>query len=882
MVAVDASTGVMNALLCKLSKLLEDEYSRLKGVRRQITFLRDELSSMNAVLETLADAEQLDPLKREWRDKVRELSYDIEDCIDDFVDRGEELRTGLKGFFSKLRKLKARREIAGEIEQLKIRTIEASERRRRYDFLEPAQSSGASSALVGIDGPKEHILGWFCKEKEHDDLRVLPIVGSGGLGKTTLANQVYCQLKGQFQCTAFVSVSRNPNMQKILRQMLTEFGISGGALDEERQLIDRIRDHLKDKSRIITTTRNVAIASYCSGDSSYVYQMESLNSSDSRRLFFKRSFGSEELCYPHLEEVSSQILAKCGGLSLAIITLSSLLADKHANDEWNRFFAIHSNRVLTAIGSALANGPNAGNMTKILSLSYFDPSHRMRTCLLYLSVFPEDHRIDKQRLIGRWVAEGFIHEERGRSAYEVGEGYFNDLINRNLIQPVDVEYGQPKACRVHDIILDFITCKAAEENFVTLFDSVEHGHASDYRVRRLCVENRNSNKVTIPTSLILSHVRSLTVFGHCMQESLSTFPALRVLDLGECWELENHHLANIGKLLHLKYLRLRQSRITELPGKIGELRYLETLDIRGTRIQELPPTISRLQRLAHLHVNHMIRFPDGVIGQMQSLEEVENFGVFSYEQGKCLREFSQLSKLRTLKVPNGWSHDTTKRSHLEVIEGYLEILFLPAYRYPVSLESSCPTDACVLRKLHITYCYIDKVPGWMSLLENLGELNLYMFSVRPEDVAVLGAIPSLHFLGLRTYFGTDGRILVAGFRSLKYFDLEIFCCGTSLEFEAGSMPSLEQLKLELRVHKMECLNGASDFGIHRLSALTKVEISIYGDTDGVYDLYEDITVKCVASRLETAIENALGVCVCCGGVHLQSKVWRVNMEYWRL
>lgn len=87
MVVVDASTGVMNALLCKLSKLLEDEYSRLKGVRRQISFLRDELSSMNAVLETLADAEQLNPLKREWRDKVRELSYDIEDCIDDFVDR---------------------------------------------------------------------------------------------------------------------------------------------------------------------------------------------------------------------------------------------------------------------------------------------------------------------------------------------------------------------------------------------------------------------------------------------------------------------------------------------------------------------------------------------------------------------------------------------------------------------------------------------------------------------------------------------------------------------------------------------------------------------------------------------------------------------------
>ncbi|CAM0884469.1 unnamed protein product [Alopecurus aequalis] len=908
---VDATTGVMNTLLRKLSKLLEEEYSRLKGVRRQVRFLRDELSSMKAVLETLADAEQLDPLKRDWRDKVRELSYDIEDCIDDFMDRvGDdhgELRTGLEGFFSKVRKLKARHEIAGEMQQLKIRAIEASERHKRYDFLEPTSRSSTSAIdprlsalyedvdrLVGIDGPKEHVVGWFSREKEHQDLKVLPIVGSGGLGKTTLANQIYCQLKGQFQCTAFVSVSRHPNILNILRQLLTQVGINGGTLDDERQLIDRIRDYLKDKrylvvvddvwdveawkairlalfnnrcgSRIITTTRNLAIASYCSGDSSYVYQMEPLHFADSKRLFFKRAFGSREVCYPHLEEVSKEILAKCGGLPLAIITLSSLLADKHAKDEWNM--------VLTAIGSVLANDPNVGNMTKILSLSYFDLPHHMRACLLYLSLFPEDYRIDKQRLISRWAAEGFIHEEQGRSAYEVGEGYFNDLINRNLIQPVDVEYGQPKACRVHDIILDFIKCKATEENFATFFDSAEHEHASDYRVRRLCVDNRTIKNVTISTSLqILFHVRSLTVFGHCMQESLSTFSTLRLLDLGECWELENHHLANIEKLTHLKYLRLGQSRISELPRKIGELRYLETLDIRGTRIQELPPTIARLQRLAHLHVDHMTRFPEGIIGQMQSLEEVENFGVFSHEQGKSLREFSQLSKLRTLKVGNGWSRETTKRSHLQVVESNLGTLLSscnlhhlyfvdsydaaspPAYRYPVSLELWCPPTPCILRKLHITYCYINKVPNWMSLLENLRELNLYIFSMRSEDVVILGAIPSLLFLELRTFFGADGRILVAGFRSLKYFNLEILCCGTLLEFEAGSMSNVEHLKLELRVHKRECLNGASDFGIRHLSALTKVEISIYGDTDGLYDLSEDVIVQCVADRLENAMKK---------------------------
>ncbi|KAM0845706.1 hypothetical protein ACQ4PT_056178 [Festuca glaucescens] len=388
----------------------------------------------------------------------RDYSSDDSEVEDDWDVHTE----GLKGFFSKLKKLKARHEISGEIQQLKVRAIEASERHKRYDFLERTSRSTTSAIdprlpalyedvdrLVRIDGPKEHVIGWFSREKEHEDLKVLPIVGSGGLGKTTLANQVYCQLKGQFQCTAFVSVSRNPNIRNILRQMLTEVGISGGALDDERQLVDRIRYYLKDKrylvviddvwdveawkairlalfnnrcgSRIITTTRNSAVASYCSCDSSYVYQMESLNFADSKRLFFRRVFGSEEVCYSHLEEVSNEILAKCGGLPLVIITLSSLLADKHAKDEWNK--------VLTAIGSALANDPNVGNMTKILSLSYFDLPHHMRTCLLYLSVFPEDYRINKQSLVRRWVAEGFIHEEQGRSASEVGEGYFNDLIN---------------------------------------------------------------------------------------------------------------------------------------------------------------------------------------------------------------------------------------------------------------------------------------------------------------------------------------------------------------------------------------------------------------------------------------------------------------------
>jgi hypothetical protein len=258
-------------------------------------------------------------------------------------------------------------------------------------------------------------------------------------------------------------------------------------------------------SRIITTTRNNEVASCCSSSGGRVYEMEPLSFADSKRLFLRRAFGPEDSCYSHLEEVSNEILRKCSGLPLAIITVSSLLADQHAEDEWKR--------VLTAIGSALANDPGADKMKKILSLSYFDLPHHLRTCLLYLSMFPEDSSILKQHLIRMWIAEGFIRKEQGRSRYAVGESYFNELINRNLIQPVGAGFDQMDSCRVHDIILDFITCKAAEENFVTSFNDVERGHNSHHRVRRLFVGNSNNQKVTITTSPVLSHVRRSLYMG---------------------------------------------------------------------------------------------------------------------------------------------------------------------------------------------------------------------------------------------------------------------------------------------------------------------------------------------------------------------------------
>ncbi|CAN6234279.1 unnamed protein product [Urochloa humidicola] len=409
-------------------------------------------------------------------------------------------------------------------------------------------------------------------------------------------------------------------MKDVLMKICSQVEATTSMADDELVLVNKLREQLQHKSWyivvvddiwdsdpwkiigqalvktspgsiIIVTTRLKDVAeSCCSSHGGRVYDMKPLDDNNSRRLFFKRIFDSEEKCPHELERASKDILEKCDGIPLAIISISSFLAADVPQSPH------HWNKVKESISSPLPGNKSIETMKSVLSLSYFNLPHHLRTCLLYLSAFPEDCIIDRDRLVSRWIAEGFVNAEPGESLYEAGRRYFNVLINRSLIQPWREENGMVLSCRVHDVIINFLVSKSVEENFLTLLDPPGLPPSMHSKVRRLSLQHSCQENVVSWTKSIKPHVRSVACFVDGKElYPLTEFEVVRVLDLENCGSLRNIHLANIEMLLQLRYLRIEGTSVSELPDGIGQLQHLETLDIRCTEVEKLPSTIVLLE-----------------------------------------------------------------------------------------------------------------------------------------------------------------------------------------------------------------------------------------------------------------------------------------------
>ncbi|KAA8521225.1 hypothetical protein F0562_011938 [Nyssa sinensis] len=649
-------------LLNQLTRFLNEEVKLLRGIREEFENIRDELERMRAFLRVADAKEDSDPELQVWVKQVRDVAFDTEDVLDEFMLRlAHHPADGFYGFLRKIcfsiKNLKARRRIASEIRRIQSRFPKISEGHLRYRYQFNISDQGSTSTtvannpcydhrrrdallleeaeVVGIDRHKKQLINWLVEDNPR--FKVISVVGMGGSGKTTLVKKVYedVQVKGHFQNHAWITVSQSFKIEELLKNLIrqlfeeikqplpqrveamdiTELTIQIKeflqqsryviVLDDvwSRQVWHSLKLALPDNncgSRVLLTTRIVDIASTASTVASHgnIYPIEALTVEESWTLFCRKTF-QDNSCPDHLKKLSRSILEKCEGLPLAIVAISGVLATKDTSG------IQEWEMVQQSLGAELEGNNELESMKRILFLSYNDlPDHYLKICFLYLIIFPEDHMIECMRLIRLWIAEGFIEVRERRTLEEVAEGYLNDLVNRNLIQVAKrTTDGRVRMCRIHDVIREIFVSKSKEQNIIAI--TIGSNTKWPETVRRLSIHNTLGN---VQQSKSFSQLRSLLMFEVMDPLSKSSLPMLfngclrllKVLDLrGTSLETIPNEVV---KLFHLRYLSLRGTKVKMLPKSIGNLQKLETLDLKDTYVTELPIEIQKLQKLRHLLV----------------------------------------------------------------------------------------------------------------------------------------------------------------------------------------------------------------------------------------------------------------------------------------
>ncbi|KAL6596592.1 hypothetical protein ACP70R_047235 [Stipagrostis hirtigluma subsp. patula] len=747
--ALSMARTLVGSVVRKAASAAADEMSLLIGVQKDIWYIKDEMRTMQAFLRAAEVQKEKDELLKVWAEQVRELSYDSEDCLDEFKIHVEN-----QSLLSQLLKLRDRHRIAVQIRNLRSRFEEVSKRNTRYNLIKPLPANGTDeqdcymedirnqsahnideSGLVGFRIPKAEILRLLDVNADSGPAQTICVVGMGGLGKTTLTRKVYesADIVDKFSLRAWIIVSQSFNRIELLKDMIRQF-LGGEALTsfmnehqgkmQVRDLSNYLTDRMKDKryfvvlddvwsidaldwikisalpttntkgSRIIVTTRDAGIAMKCTFQPQ-IHNLSPLQLDDAKELLLRKASKTyEDIKKDKAEEIFGMILKKCGGLPLAILTVGGVLATKDAKD-WKKLY--------DQLPGELESNQSLQAMRRVVTLSYTHlPSH-LKPCFLYMSIFPEDFEIRRDRLVNRWIAEGFVGTRAGYTSTEVGVSYFNELISRSLVQPSRVDFnGRVKRCRLHDIVRDITISISREENFVFMVG--EYSNTTPPENIRHIASSEN-----LKLGFDWSHVRSWTLFCNPIESwwkvslHLAQFKMLRVLDLeGAEYKVTQKQMNCIVLLYHLKYMRLPNSNdIRYLPSDIGNLRGLQTLELWGTNIGTLPTEITKLQDL------RIIRFGISAVYQQ--------FGVNATTA--CLIGTTCLPCLSVMRLPCLPCVDEPEYSAMFMGELYKLTFSCCTYGYGMKV----PKGIDALQKLE-TLMYVDVTRTGCRAIEGLGKL----------------------------------------------------------------------------------------------------------------------------------------------------------------
>ncbi|KAL4352870.1 hypothetical protein GQ457_06G003780 [Hibiscus cannabinus] len=655
--------------------------------------LKPTLMSVRAVLDDAETKMITNSNVRNWIFELKDAVYDAEDLLDEIATEalGRKLESQdqtatvkqVTSFFTSLNpfkdgKVSKLEEILGRLEylinQTQILGLKVNCRGEKAFQRSPATSLVDDlSAVYGRDGEKDEILRLlnpqYPTEKRVD---VIPIVGMGGLGKTTIAQLIYndSRVDDWFQIKAWVCVSEEFDAFTVTKTLLQE--ITGSC--DDRLSLNQLQLQLKEKlsekrflivlddvwnenyvdweelripfnygaenSKIIVTTRSETVASIVRTIPTFC--LETLSNDDCWKVFARHAFvDTTPSNHPKLMDIGEAIVKRCDGLPLAAKALGGLLRCKLDAAEWNKI--LHSN---------FWDIPNdVCNILPALRLSYYYlPSH-LKCCFAYCAIFPKDYEFEKEELIRLWMAEGLLEFFKGNNdAEERGDEYFKDLTLRSFFQQ---SKGKRSCFIMHDLISDL--AKSVTGEFICrlegsggsseITDKTRHlSNAQEYYDLRRRFETVPKAKA-LRTFLCLKSSWPWCHVTNDLMHYLLVMSSLRVLSLAGYKNI-NELPEEVGDLKHLRNLDLSKTSIKRLPNSLSTLYNLQTLTLfQCSKLVELPEDMRRLVNMHYLDIRetHLARMPKG-LGELQDLRILTDF-VLGDHNGSGINELEKLKHL---------------------------------------------------------------------------------------------------------------------------------------------------------------------------------------------------------------------------------------------
>ncbi|XP_015694381.1 disease resistance protein RGA2-like isoform X2 [Oryza brachyantha] len=672
------------------------------------------------------------------------------------------------------------------------------------------QDELVNQLLEQVDRPQPR-----SKRERSASPEVITIVGSGGIGKTTLAQLIYNdkRIEDNFDMRTWICVSHVFDKVRITKEILTSidkridltnFNFSmlqeelkkkvttkkfllvlddvwydekvGGAInaDRWRELFAPLWHGVK-VIKILVTTRMDIVANTLGCVTSF--SLSGLGGEDSWELFRRCAFNTRDP-NEHLElkSIGGRIVQRLNGSALAIKTVGGHLSSNFNNKEWNQ-----------VLKSDLSNEKD---IMTILRLSYECLPEHLQQCFSFCGLFPKGYYFEPDMLVNMWIAHEFIRDHRHtyRSLSSTGKSYFDELLSRSFFQAL--LYGGTVHYVMHDLMNDLAVHVSNGESY-----RVEADEPEDIlpEVRHLSIP---AERIDLLRVCKLQRLRTLIIWnkdspfcsGICLEADVfKECKSMRLLDLSGCCLKSS--LDFINHMIHLRCLTLRNTN-QPLPDSLCGLHHLQMLSVQphscftNTRLVIFPKNLDKMSSILHIDIHRDLLVDLASVGHMPYLRAGGEFCVEKTKvQGlEVLKDMDELQEFLIIKSLENVSNKNEATNAQLVNKSQISRLKL---QWGPNIDSKSDEESDVLNALRphpgLEELTLGGYPGckspswldskWLSRLKHINIYDCTCWKLLPP----LGDLPCLRELHIDTMNALE-------------------CIGTSFYGDAG-FPSLITLGL---------------------------------------------------------------------------------------